>query len=110
MASVLFEGIVMQPCRTTQPFPLNRWEKFIVELFSKGHILRSFTIFDSSLISPRNHTPPNLPIQAQVAVALGLALPVALTFLVCFPPPGGCAASRDSAWEVAFPENGSPLT
>jgi hypothetical protein len=36
-------------------------------------------------------------------VALGLALPFALTFLVCFLPPGGSAATTDWAWEVFTP-------
>jgi hypothetical protein len=94
---VIFDGIVMQPWRTTQAYPSNRWKKFIVELLTKAHILHSFRISDSNFISPRNHTPPTLSIQAQVAVAWVFALPVALTFLVCFLPPGSSAATTEVA-------------
>jgi hypothetical protein len=62
-------GIVTQPWRTAQVFPPNRWKKSIVELLSKGDILHLFGISDFNFISPQNHKPAALSIQAQVAVA-----------------------------------------
>jgi hypothetical protein len=61
---VLFDGVVMPPWGITPVYPSNRRKKFIVELLSKRHILPLFRIFDSNLISRRNHTPPNRSIQA----------------------------------------------
>jgi hypothetical protein len=61
---VTFDGIVMEPWRTTQVYPSNRWKKSNVELLSKGHILHLSRISDSNFISPRNHTPATLSIQA----------------------------------------------
>jgi len=54
----------MEPWRTTQVYPSNRWKKSNVELLSKGHILHLSRISDSNFISPRNHTPATLSIQA----------------------------------------------
>ena len=50
-------------------YPPNRWKKSIVELLSKGDILHLSGISDFNLISPQNHTPATLSIQAQVTVA-----------------------------------------
>jgi hypothetical protein len=58
----------MQPWRTAQVYPPNRWKKPIVELLSKGDILHLSGISDFNFISPQNHTPVTLSIQAQVTV------------------------------------------
>ena len=63
---IKFDGIGMQPWRTTQVYPSNHWKKSMVELLSKGHNMHISKISDFNLIPPRNHTPAILTIQAEV--------------------------------------------